>query len=96
MCDISAGMKVLGKAKELWVEDIIYWEKYESLDAGSRSWDEVPMVDKLHFMKIASHFHLLENVIIDEDTGCFMAKTDFKSGQDDQKSGPKTLLRKRY
>lgn len=96
MCNISAGMKVLNKAKELWVEDTIYWGKYESLDDVSRSWDEVPMVDKLHFMKIASHFYLLENVIIDEDTGCFLAKTDFKSGQDDQKSGPKTLLRKRY
>lgn len=77
MCDISASALVREKARELWVEDTAYWEGQRLFEKKAEGWCDVPRDDKLYFMKIATNFYLTENVIIDEESGCFVAKTDF-------------------
>lgn len=77
MCDLILSHEVLTKARELWEEDTAYWEGQGLFEKKVDGWDAAPRDDKLYFMKIAANFYLTENVIIDEDSGCFVAKTDF-------------------
>lgn len=75
MCDLILTQEVLKKAAELYLDDVRYWSFNNVVAHKVASFKELPYVDRAYYMKIAVNFYLTENVIVDENSGCFVAKT---------------------
>lgn len=75
MCNLILSQEVLEKAAELYRDDVVYWSVNNVFGDTVKGFKDLSRIDRTYYMKIAANFYLTENVIVDENNGCFVAKT---------------------